>query len=133
MVANHISLLPTLCFWCSTMDLLSSLRKAFEEQGAYGVKLFVDGTIRQLLGELCSERLDSIFFGCLLSKGLIDENTHVFLVSSYMAIDYNIAELEDAQSSEQIEELLQRIADVLQDIVDILKEARKRTGSTLST
>ena len=111
-------------------DLLNSLEKAFSEHGTYGVKLFVDDTIKQLLSELCSERLDSIFFGCLLSKGLIDENTHVFLVSSYMAIDYNIAELEEAQSSEQAEKLLQRIADVLQDIINILREAKKNAVTT---
>jgi hypothetical protein len=106
---------------------VSDLLRAYREGGAPQVLRVVEDTVVSLLRgvyEAVGVEFDGeVGFSRLVDLGLIDEDTAVYLIATYMGIEQaveEIEELEELGERAEVEETLKEITSKLQEIIHIL-------------
>lgn len=108
---------------------VSDLLRAYREGGALHVLRVVEDAIvsrlRSIYAGVGIEFDGEICFSKLADSGLIDEDTAVYLIATYMSIEQaveEIEELEELGERVKIEKTLEEIASKLLEIVHILSQ-----------
>jgi len=116
-----------------------ALIAAYERRGVAGVYIFVKNLVSSILGEVYGKHglvFDGrISFSRLVDAGVIDEDTAVYLITAYMAVEGLLEELEEAEdlgNKDAVRDVLREIAVELQKLINMLAEL-KLLGETVVT
>jgi len=107
--------------------VLPELAAVYERRGITGVCAFVESMVSSILGEIYG-RLGIAFdgrisFSRLADAGIIDEDTAVYLTTTYMAVESLLEELEEAEDMGDrgaVHSILQEVTVELQKLVNAL-------------
>lgn len=110
---------------------VNDLLRAYKEGGVSWILRFVEEVITSYLRRIYEvigiEFNDKICFSKLVDLGLIDEDTAVYLIATYMSIEEaveEIEELEELKKKVKVAETIKEIASNLLEITYILNQLR---------